>query len=367
MRNFFTKLLLIAIALTISLNGFANEYILSNTPITAHAGEQIGSQHVVELLGARGWQYFWKGDYRNSVEMFYLALDMIELQDLHQIVDYYNHVGLLHERLGNDAQSEYYINKALEIAQLNNDISERLRALQNFVALHASQGDMQQFGVTLRDSLPTEQHQGQQTQYETELTELLRFQRANTRNNNILLVIILSLIVTLSVIAVLFYRYKVQEVGVTVRHYEELLKYKKELPQRKNLEKVDASEELAVKLQHLFETEKVYREQGLSAEDVAKMLNTNGKSLSNVVSQYYQKNFAEYVNTFRVEEAIEMLKEQHKGGKYAHYTIQAIGETVGFNGRSSFYAAFKRIVGVAPLEYVEEITNKQKPVLEETE
>ena len=72
-----------------------------------------------------------------------------------------------------------------------------------------------------------------------------------------------------------------------------------------------------------------------------------------MVRQHYGKNFTGYVNTFRVEEAIEILKQQQeKGNKYANYTIQAIAEEVGFNGKSSFYLAFNQIIGVAPLEYI---------------
>jgi AraC-like DNA-binding protein len=54
-----------------------------------------------------------------------------------------------------------------------------------------------------------------------------------------------------------------------------------------------------------------------------------------------------------------MLKESHEGGKYANYTIQAIAEEVGFNNRSSFYTAFREIIGVTPMEYMK-ILNKQQ-------
>jgi len=112
-------------------------------------------------------------------------------------------------------------------------------------------------------------------------------------------------------------------------------------------------------LQLLFETEKIYRQPGLSVDDVVQKLQTNSKYLSNAINQHCQKNFTEFVNTYRVEEAIEILKEQHEGGEYAHYTIQAIAESVGFNGRTAFYAAFKKVVGLTPTEYMG-VINQQK-------
>jgi AraC-like DNA-binding protein len=104
-------------------------------------------------------------------------------------------------------------------------------------------------------------------------------------------------------------------------------------------------------LQHLFEIEKVYLQQELSIDDVAKMLQTNSKYLSNAINQNYQKSFTEYVNTWRVEKAMAMLKEQKESGKYDHLTIQTIAEEAGFKSRTSFYTAFNRMVGVTPVEY----------------
>ena len=194
---------------------------------------------------------------------------------------------------------------------------------------------------------------------------LLAWQQAQDvqykRTNNFLLITLLSLLLALFITGTLFYRYKVQKIGATVRRYEELLKYKKEAQQYENSLAQNLSEQLAHSLQHLFETKKVYRQQGLTVDNVAKRLKTNSKYLANAIKENYRKSFIEYVNTYRVEEAIEMLKEQCEGGKYAHYSVEMIAEAVGFNGRTSFYSAFKRIIGVAPKEYIS-ILGQQKDV-----
>ena len=365
MKTSCIKPLFIATVLMFSINGCNSEDAPSDTPIIDSVEERAYSRHTIEPADTRWWHYFRDGDYQNSLEMLYITLELVELQDLHQITEYYNRAGWLHSRLGNYEQSQLYFNRALEIAQTGYDIPARLRALRNFVALHASRGDMELFEATMdikaviRDSLFLKQYEAEQR------NELLARQAEDVRhkwNTIVFLIVIVVLCVILLIVVILFHRYKMRETTITVRHYEELLKFKKEKqPQHANSEKNDASEKLASELQQLFETEKIYRQQGLNVDDVVKRLNTNSKYLSNVVSQYYGKNFTGYVNTFRVDEAIEILKQQQdKGSKYANYTIQAVAEEVGFSGKSAFYLAFNKIIGVSPLEYIKALQTESE-------
>ena len=373
MKTTYIKSLFIVTILIFSINSCNSKNTSSDTIDTERIEERIDSRHIVESSGARGWQYFWRGDYESSLEMLYLLLELVESQDLPQIANYYSSLGLLHSRLGNHEQSEFYFNRALKITQTGNDIPARLRALRNFVALHASRGDMKQFETTMdmkaaiRDSLLIKKHEAEQRANEL-LVQKNRYVQFK-RNIIVFLTIIVVLITTLSVITILFYRNKKREATTAVRHYEEILKLKKEAQPHHTEgeaadEKVDELKQLAFEIQHLFETEKIYRQQGLTVDDVAKRLQISPRQLSNTISEHYQKNFMEYVNTFRIEEAIEMLKQQNKGEKYTNYTIQAIGETVGFTNRSPFYAAFKKIVGVAPSEYIDNINKTESSEIE---
>ena len=329
----------------------------------------------------KGQEYYSKGSYHESLRMFYLALEeATRRQNTRLMAADHNNIGKVYIRLRDSNQAEFHTSKALEIAIQNDNSEIRLRSLRNLTSVHVLRGDVEKFERTtatkqaLQDSLLALQHdrtvQLLEMQSEAERRELLLAQQAkeirHTRANNILLAIILSLVVALSVTGFLFYRYKMREISFTVRHYEELLKYKKDAQQPESESTENQSEKLAAKLQHLFEIEKVYRQQGLTVDAVAKMLKTNSKYLSNAIRENYKKHFTEYVNTYRVEEAIEMLKEQCKGGKYANYSTEMIADEVGFNGRTSFYSAFKRIIGVAPKEYMD-ILNLQKEIGEDAE
>ena len=360
MKKLFKKSLTIAIILILSINGCINGDKPPDPPvvIVEYTEVQTDSQHIVESSGTRGWQYFWNGDYDSSLEMFQITLEMIELQDLHQIAYFYNNMGLLHNRLRNYNQAEHYTNRAFKIAQINSNISSRLRALHNFVALRALHKDTEQFDTVMdiKNSLLAEH---QQLQHEVNQKNSLLSQQTEQiqRKWNIIvfLVVIIGLAIILSGVAILFYRNNVRKTaGGTVQHFGKKPKSEKEeiQSQHNDSEKSDASEKLASDIQHLFEIEKIHHQQGLSVDDVAKRLDISNKQLSNAINQYYGKNFAEYVNTFRVQDAKEMLKQQGGGGKYANYTIQAIGEMAGFSDRTAFYRAFKRITNVTPSKYI---------------
>lgn len=59
------------------------------------------------------------------------------------------------------------------------------------------------------------------------------------------------------------------------------------------------------------------------------------------------KNFNAFINSFRIEKAIQYLKND----AYKKYTIDALGNEVGFISKSAFYAAFKNHTGITPAQY----------------
>ncbi|WP_421813723.1 helix-turn-helix domain-containing protein [Flagellimonas sp.] len=69
---------------------------------------------------------------------------------------------------------------------------------------------------------------------------------------------------------------------------------------------------------------------------------------ANYVSQLlnlgFQKNFSEYINTYRVNEFKErVLLEENKG-----ITIMAVAYDSGFNSKTVFNTFFKKIEGITP-------------------
>jgi AraC-like DNA-binding protein len=98
----------------------------------------------------------------------------------------------------------------------------------------------------------------------------------------------------------------------------------------------------------------LYKNADLTLAELARTINIPAHQLSQVLNDNLGKNFTSYVNGYRIHEARRMIAEGHP------FTLEAIGYEVGFNSKSTFYAAFKKIKATTPLMYKEEITKHQQ-------
>ena len=100
-------------------------------------------------------------------------------------------------------------------------------------------------------------------------------------------------------------------------------------------------------LESLMRESKIYRDPNLGLTSVAHQLKISSNYLSQVVNKLTGKNFADYINSFRVEDAKLKLTNMD----FTNYTIVGIGLESGFNSKSTFYSAFKKMVGISPSIY----------------
>ena len=107
------------------------------------------------------------------------------------------------------------------------------------------------------------------------------------------------------------------------------------------------SEALKRKLLHIMLVEKPYLKSDLTIYELAKMLNSNSKYLSVIINTDFNQNFATFINSYRIEEAKELLKEEAN----EQFTIEAIAKMSGFNSKSSFNNAFKYFQNITPSQY----------------
>ncbi len=82
-------------------------------------------------------------------------------------------------------------------------------------------------------------------------------------------------------------------------------------------------------------------------KELAELLGVQSHHLSQVINDCFSLNFFEFINKYRVEEAIKFLKDDN----FKNYTLTAIGFEVGFNSKSAFYSAFKKTTGTTPAKY----------------
>ncbi|MCK8480595.1 helix-turn-helix domain-containing protein [Psychroserpens algicola] len=104
--------------------------------------------------------------------------------------------------------------------------------------------------------------------------------------------------------------------------------------------------ELKQKLLSLMVDEKVYKENTISLERLSQKLGTSKHNTSQVINEHFKENFFEFLNDFRIEEAKELLVNDHN-----HLNITEILYEVGFNNKVSFNNAFKKRTGLTPTQY----------------
>tara|TARA_R110002167_G_scaffold34533_1_gene110101 strand:+ start:501 stop:1277 length:777 start_codon:yes stop_codon:yes gene_type:complete len=107
------------------------------------------------------------------------------------------------------------------------------------------------------------------------------------------------------------------------------------------------SNELKENLLHIFDVQKVYKENDLSLESLAERLNTTRHNTSQVINEHFGMNFHELVNKYRIQEAKYILETDRK--KSLH--IIDVAYEVGFNNKVTFNKAFKKDTHLTPSEY----------------
>lgn len=102
----------------------------------------------------------------------------------------------------------------------------------------------------------------------------------------------------------------------------------------------------AIQLEQLFNTEKIYRQKGLTVALVADALDSPAYLVSKTINHYHQLKFNDFVNQYRIREVKAMLEDLT-----ANHTIEYIATAVGFSSTSSLYHAFKKSTQLTPQAY----------------
>lgn len=105
--------------------------------------------------------------------------------------------------------------------------------------------------------------------------------------------------------------------------------------------------ELMEKLNSYILNKKIYLEESVTLDMLAKNLGVNRVVLSQTINHVTGKNFSSYLNDYRVKEAIRILSTK----KSEKLSIDQIAYDCGFNNRKSFYRVFKTITGISPSDF----------------
>ncbi len=130
----------------------------------------------------------------------------------------------------------------------------------------------------------------------------------------------------------------------TVISEEELAKTESEY--KKSGLKSDIAIEKHDELLELMKKEKPYLNPKLTLTELAQGLSVSSNHLSQIINQYEQVNFHDFVNKYRVDEFIKRAQSNKE------FSILAHALDSGFNSKSSFNSVFKKYKSVTPSQYI---------------
>jgi AraC-like DNA-binding protein len=119
-------------------------------------------------------------------------------------------------------------------------------------------------------------------------------------------------------------------------------KYASSSLDEENYDEIISQVSLAMKEKEL------YKQADFNLQRLSKHLNSNPSYLSQAINHHLGMRFNDYINQFRVEEA----KQQLLAPQNRHLTIEAIAELCGFQSKSTFFRAFKKVTGLTPKQFV---------------
>jgi YesN/AraC family two-component response regulator len=96
-----------------------------------------------------------------------------------------------------------------------------------------------------------------------------------------------------------------------------------------------------------LETRHYFSDNLASLSELAKKIGESPHHVSQVMNEKLNKSFFELLGTYRIGEAKRLLSDNKKN----NLTVEEISEMVGYNSKTAFNNAFKKITGKTPSEF----------------
>ena len=93
--------------------------------------------------------------------------------------------------------------------------------------------------------------------------------------------------------------------------------------------------------------EKAFLNPALNLKILSAELGFPSGRVSFVINDYYKSNISDFINSFRIEKAKELLSDE----AYSSKTIIEVAYEVGFSSKATFNRAFSKFVEVSPTEF----------------
>ncbi len=117
----------------------------------------------------------------------------------------------------------------------------------------------------------------------------------------------------------------------------------------------DAANELLEKLKHVMSEKEFFKNSNLKLKDLASEIDIPSHQLSQLLNDNLGKGFSLFINEYRIQAAQKLLVTNHQ------FSLEGIGQEVGFSSKSTFFATFKKMKGMTPSQFKK--SNNSTPTL----
>jgi len=334
-------------------------------------------QKAIELSSAMGDSLNWiAGIYNLGNTLFRIGKFEEAEKKILQVYDYCKKNGIQQGIiLSYNALSDLYISNGkpetaikyatlatIEFKEMGLNIN-MVNPLQNLISAHTQLGDLQQ-AQKLQGELDSLQNQMQllQTQSIVKYIEQAMTAERSAFNNQLLqqkntatattvqrrTYSIVFLLLAMAVSAVLGLRWKSDNQSAQQAIQVLLQRYAKDIQQKKlsgqSLAEDNFYPQLAQKLIHLMEVEKIHLQPDLKLEDVLQSLQISYRDLNQLLKSEFQTTFTQLINQYRISTAQQLLSNRQN----RNISLDKIATLSGFGTRQSFYNIFQSETGVSP-------------------
>ncbi|HIZ86179.1 MAG TPA: helix-turn-helix transcriptional regulator [Candidatus Coprenecus stercoravium] len=101
-------------------------------------------------------------------------------------------------------------------------------------------------------------------------------------------------------------------------------------------------------IEKLMKEEKLYADPNLTIDRIAGIMKMNRTYISNAINSKTGGNFNNYVNTYRIDEAVRRLSDMNDNAP-----LKAIAMDIGYNHIQTFSSTFSKYIGMSPVKFRE--------------
>jgi len=115
------------------------------------------------------------------------------------------------------------------------------------------------------------------------------------------------------------------------------------------------SEEIFIKTKTFLEKSEFFLNRNCTLSALANQINIPSNYISQAIHENADQNFNAFINEHRVQFAIGKISDSN----HDNLSLEGIGNLSGFQSKSTFYKAFKKVTGSTPAQYRKELILKK--------